>query len=260
MLYLPDEDIDSGMSESESEALLNLLIETIGEDAIPFGNLAVLNENFPDTGEAFCVVLRTTANEDSEGSTDEGVEGDSGTTEEGGGGLSGLTGLFDNMTMSATIFSSITDMPTTAKLHVEVGTCVAIDRKFLPNMEESDLPDTTLTYSRSSDNMMIKDTENGYEYIIISKNGILETYCKCASIAIATQPTKTAYKKGEYFDPTGMKVTATCQDGTTKDVTDKVTCGFTTSAFSNTSTKEVTVTFREAGNDYTATVAVTVSE
>jgi hypothetical protein len=262
----------SNMDESVADAFATQFTEAFGENAMPFGNLAALNENLPDTGEPFCVVVYTKEEEEPEGdsstgdsstgdsSTGDGTEGGEGTTEEGSGGLSDLDSIFDDLNLYATIFSTITEMPTTAKMHVELGWCMALDRKFLPFMEEYDLPATTLTYSRSSKNMMIEDSENGYEYIIISKNGVLETYCRCASIAITTNPTKTSYKAGEYFDPTGMKVTAICQDGTTKDVTDKVTCVFTTSAFTSTNTKEVTVTFNEAGHAYTAIVAVTVSE
>ena len=43
---------------------------------------------------------------------------------------------------------------------------------------------------------------------------------KCKSIAITKQPTKVDYETGDVFDPTGMEVTATMTDGTTKVVTD----------------------------------------
>lgn len=43
------------------------------------------------------------------------------------------------------------------------------------------------------------------------------------SISVTTQPTKTSYVYGESFDKTGMVVTATFADGSTKEVTDDVT-------------------------------------
>lgn len=46
---------------------------------------------------------------------------------------------------------------------------------------------------------------------------------RSVSIAITTAPTKTAYKSGEKFDPTGMVVTATYGSSTTQDVTKHVT-------------------------------------
>ncbi len=43
---------------------------------------------------------------------------------------------------------------------------------------------------------------------------------RAKSIAITKQPTKVEYESGDIFDPTGMEVTATMTDGTTKVVTD----------------------------------------
>lgn len=45
-----------------------------------------------------------------------------------------------------------------------------------------------------------------------------------ASIAVTTQPTKATYKYGDSLDLTGMVVTATMSNGTTKDVTSSATC------------------------------------
>lgn len=48
-----------------------------------------------------------------------------------------------------------------------------------------------------------------------------------SSISITTKPTKTTYGIGDTFDTSGMVVTATYSDGTTKDVTTFVsTSGF----------------------------------
>ena len=47
-----------------------------------------------------------------------------------------------------------------------------------------------------------------------------EVTVRAKSIAITKQPTKLDYESGDIFDPTGMEVTATMTDGTTKVVTD----------------------------------------
>ncbi len=73
------------------------------------------------------------------------------------------------------------------------------------------------------------------------------------SIAITTEPTKKAYKKGEKFDPTGMVVTATYDTGTAV-VTDYTYAPDVISESGN-----VTVTYTECGVTATATQAVTVS-
>ena len=47
-----------------------------------------------------------------------------------------------------------------------------------------------------------------------------KTEVKLTSIAVTTNPTKMEYEEGELFDPTGMVVTASYSDETTKVVTD----------------------------------------
>lgn len=75
-----------------------------------------------------------------------------------------------------------------------------------------------------------------------------------ASIAITTAPTKTAYKSGEKFDPTGIVVTATYGSSTTQDVTKHVT--YTPETI--TKAGNVTVSYTENGVTKTATQAVTL--
>lgn len=109
------------------------------------------------------------------------------------------------------------------------------------------------------ENLVLRDSENDYEYVIAMKNGNLVSECKCSKIAVTTKPTKTAYVTGEYFDPTGMIITATRQDGTTKEITN-YDYNFKTTAFSSTNTKSVSITYIEAGTTYSTTVAVTVTK
>ena len=75
-------------------------------------------------------------------------------------------------------------------------------------------------------------------------------------IEITTPPTKTVYTASETFDPTGMVVTATYSDGSSKPVT-----GYTFSpdgALATTDTA-VTVSYTEGSETRTATQAITVN-
>jgi len=73
-----------------------------------------------------------------------------------------------------------------------------------------------------------------------------------SGISVKTKPAKTTYWKGEGLDTTGLILTATYSDGSTKDIT----AGFTTSSFDSATagTKTVTVTYE----GFTATFDVTV--
>jgi hypothetical protein len=77
-----------------------------------------------------------------------------------------------------------------------------------------------------------------------------------SSIAITTPPTKTAYFSGEIFDPTGMVVTATYDNGDTEPVSDysfspnialtaldtEVTISYTHNNVTKTATQQISVT------------------
>ena len=75
------------------------------------------------------------------------------------------------------------------------------------------------------------------------------------SIAVSTPPTKVIYKAGEYFDPSGMVVTATFDNGTTKNVS-----GYT---YSPTRTLQqddsvITISYTKKGITKTTTQNITV--
>lgn len=79
---------------------------------------------------------------------------------------------------------------------------------------------------------------------------------KLESIAITKLPTKTTYKSGQSFDPTGMVVTASYGYGLTSDVT-----GYTvTPAILTDDVKEVTITYTEGRVTKTASTPVTVEK
>jgi len=74
------------------------------------------------------------------------------------------------------------------------------------------------------------------------------------SISVTTQPTKTTYNYGDTFDPTGMVVTATYDNGSTSVVTDYTT-DYDTTPFTTVGTAiTVTVTY----GAFTDTLTVTV--
>ena len=79
------------------------------------------------------------------------------------------------------------------------------------------------------------------------------------SIAISGEATKTTYKEGEAFDPTGLVVTATYDDESTKDVTSRVEWTFNPETLTLGAT-EVNVTATYGEKTASKTVAVTVTE
>lgn len=127
---------------------------------------------------------------------------------------------------------------------------VQLDERFIPD-----------TVARVSDFLKYKelimvDDENGFDYIIRIRGGKLTSCCAASSIDITTQPTKVAYTVGETFDPTGMIVTVTCQDGSTYEITNYT---YTTDALTADITS-VAISYAENGQTYTSTVAITVTE
>lgn len=101
------------------------------------------------------------------------------------------------------------------------------------------------------------DDITSYEYIIRMQNGNLTSICKASSLAVTTLPTKTAYTVGETLDLTDMVVTLTRQDGATEEVNNY---SYTESDMSAAGTVDVTVSYVEAGETYSATFAVTITE
>jgi len=82
---------------------------------------------------------------------------------------------------------------------------------------------------------------------------VIDPAAVLTGIAVTTPPTKTVYVIGEDFDPAGMVVTATYDDGLTREVphADLAFSGFDSASAGQ---RTVTVTYR----GMTATVAVSV--
>lgn len=126
--------------------------------------------------------------------------------------------------------------------------------------DDTEKPVTGYTCSPSGalteedDTILISYTENG----ITAKTAIAiaVSAAKPVSIAITKQPDKTDYYAGESFDPTGMVVTATMEDGTTKTVTG-YTCAPSDALMEGESA--VTVIYAEGGVTVQTNVPITVS-
>lgn len=71
----------------------------------------------------------------------------------------------------------------------------------------------------TEDTITLRDVVNGHTYLIQMQNGSLVSFCKALSIEVTIPPTKSVYSEGEEFDPTGMIITATCENGSTREVT-----------------------------------------
>lgn len=106
-----------------------------------------------------------------------------------------------------------------------------------------------------------KFDDNTYEFdkenYLVEYKAPVEKVLK--SIAISGEATKTTYKEGEAFDPTGLVVTATYDDESTRVVTDDVTWTFDPATLI-LGTTEVNVTATYGEKTASKTVAVTVTE
>ena len=108
--------------------------------------------------------------------------------------------------------------------------------------------------SASDTEVTITYTEDGITKTAIQDITVGNTP-NLVSIAVSTPPTKVIYKAGEYFDPSGMVVTATFDNGTTKTVS-----GYT---YSPTRTLQqddsvITISYTKKGVTKTTTQNITV--
>ena len=111
--------------------------------------------------------------------------------------------------------------------------------------------------------LAIKITKTGRQ-IRLKSIGVKFSYeaasaASLTSIAVSGTPTKATYKEGEAFDPTGLVVTATYDDESTKVVTDDVKWACTPETLTLGIT-EVNVTASYGEKTASKTVAVTVTE
>lgn len=94
--------------------------------------------------------------------------------------------------------------------------------------------------------LLLEDIDTGCQYVIQMKSGRLVTRIACKEITITKLPDKINYINGEEFDPTGMEITVSYYDGTSKVVTD-----YTYSEY--VENNNITITYVD-GNEVSLTV------
>lgn len=109
-----------------------------------------------------------------------------------------------------------------------------------------------------NDHIVLTDTENGYNYVVQIRGGSLVSFCAVANIQVTEMPTKIVYMRGQKFDTSGMVITATCEDGSTK-IIDNYTC-IPDTLMTLGDTVQVEILYEEFGKSHSAFVFVTVAE
>lgn len=110
----------------------------------------------------------------------------------------------------------------------------------------------------------------GYSYFCIQENDSSASYISefkityvpksISSIAVKTAPTKTSYEAGECFNPTGLVITATYSDNSSKDISyasESESFSFSPSTSTVLTTSDTSVTITYSGK--TCSQAITVS-
>ena len=82
---------------------------------------------------------------------------------------------------------------------------------------------------------------------------IVYNYSPLASVAVKTNPTKTAYTVGETFSSAGLKLLATYENGTTKEITSGFTCS-PSGKLNTVGQQTITVTYQGKTTSFSVTV------
>lgn len=100
----------------------------------------------------------------------------------------------------------------------------------------------------------LTDRINSYTYIIEMRDGQLCASCECSSIMVSKLPDKINYEVGETLDLTGLEISATCKDGSIREIPVEL-C-----VINHTDGEElVTITYTELGKEYTTNFAITIA-
>jgi hypothetical protein len=106
--------------------------------------------------------------------------------------------------------------------------------------------------------IILTDIENGFNYAIQMKGGNLVTKQLPTEVKITSLPDKMTYYRGDYFDPTGMVISAVYSDGNTEAIEDYSILNTETS-FNEVGEIEVSIEAR-ALITYNLTLTITVVE
>lgn len=94
-----------------------------------------------------------------------------------------------------------------------------VDGKGVSVYSQSKDGETVLRFNKAKDQQRFRYFKSGQEPIALYK---LSSTATLTSIAVSGTPTKTTYFDGEPFDPTGLVVTGTYDDGTQKEITEGI--------------------------------------
>ena len=94
-----------------------------------------------------------------------------------------------------------------------------VDGKGVSVYSQSKDGETVLRFNKAKDQQRFRYFKSGQEPIALYK---LSSTATLISIAVSGTPTKTTYEEGEAFDPTGLVVTGTYDDGTKKEITEGI--------------------------------------
>lgn len=100
------------------------------------------------------------------------------------------------------------------------------------------------------------DKINNYKYFLQMENGKLISFCHCAKIEVTKLPDKIDYLEGQAFDPTGMVLTAVCEDGSKREITE----GFTYEPFVMSNEFMITYNENNIGNIITSIINLNMTE
>jgi len=147
-------------------------------------------------------------------------------------------------------------MTVTVKTYLrDAGGNIPLDEKNI-TIKEGD--DTTIEAPEYDDYTVSGSSSKSVEFVSGGTAAVTFVYNAKAvtKIEVTTPPTSTEVTSGGDFDPAGMVVTATYDNGTTAVVTDAVELSDNTGL---SAAGDVTITYEENGKTVTTTVAVTIA-
>lgn len=160
-----------------------------------------------------------------------------------GAGTSSFSGSYNDLTNKPTI--------------PDIDTTLSIERDAADAKATGDaINSLTNLISDPKESTLFIDQINGYKYVACIRDGNFITYCAVKNIKVTSMPSKIEYVTGDYFDPTGMVVSAIAYDGTTREIVDYTL----PESYLTNGITSVEISYIDAGLIYTVNVPVTVNE
>ena len=169
-----------------------------------------------------------------------------------GAGTSTFSGSYNDLSNKPTI----PDIDTTLSVEGDAADAKAVGDAVAQLTEQKADRSELEKLNTPKESIFFIDQINGYKYIACMRDGNFITYCAIKNIEITSMPSKTEYIAGDYFEPTGMVVSAVAYDGTTKEIVDYTL----PESYLTNGTTYVEISYIEDGLIYTANVPITVNE